>query len=456
LYSRPRVTSQAEPPAPALPISRKRRWGIRALVILGCLLLLVAVLAIWVDRLLLEPETLADTSEEVLEQPEVQAALGAFITDRLYSSVDVQAELEEVLPPNLEPLAGPAAAGLREYVQRATTELLGRPRVIAAWRTAVEQAGTVFVLIVEDEGEAVRTTGGVVTLDLGVVLDGVVERTGLGERVASRLPEGAGTVVILESDELSSLQTLVDLLQLLASWLWVVAFALFALALYLARGERRRTLRSIAFGWVIVGIAILAIIRIGVPRIVDSLASAPIYADAGRAAIDVFLASLRDGARTITGVGLLALLGAWLAGPGSRAVAVRRWSAPVMRERPELVWGTYGLLVLLLLAWGPTGATRRLLTIVVFVGLGALGLWLLQRLVVREHPDATLGEGWSLTGSAGAAVGRLRGRGAPAADETDAELARLERLNALRADGALSEEEFAAEKAKILEPAQSS
>ena len=111
-------------------------WGIRALVVLGCVLLLVSVIAVWVDRLLLEPETLADTSEEVLQQPEVQAALGAYITDQLYASVDVQAELENVLPPNLEALAGPAAAGLREYVQRATTELLGRPRVIAAWRTA--------------------------------------------------------------------------------------------------------------------------------------------------------------------------------------------------------------------------------------------------------------------------------------------------------------------------------
>lgn len=427
-------------------------WGIRALVVLGCVLLLVSVIAVWVDRLLLEPETLADTSEEVLQQPEVQAALGAYITDQLYASVDVQAELENVLPPNLEALAGPAAAGLREYVQRATTELLGRPRVIAAWRTAVETAGTLFVQLVEDRGQAIRTTGGVVTLDLRVVLEGVVERTGLGERVVSRLPEEAGTIVLVESDQLSTLQRLVNVLQILASWLWVVVLALFALALYLARGRRRGTLKSIAFGWVLIGIALLVLVRIGVPRIADSLASAPLYADAGQAALETFMASLRDAARTLTGVGLLALLGAWVAGPGARAVALRRWSAPVMRERPELLWGAYGLLVLLLLVWAPTGATRRLLTIVILVGLGALGLELLRRLVVREHPDATLGEGWSLTGSAGAAVGRLRSRGGGATAEPEAErLASLERLSALRAGGALTDEEFAAEKARILE-----
>ena len=423
-------------------------WGVRALVVLGCVLLLVSVIAIWVDRLLLDPETLADTSEEMLEQPEVQAALGAYITDQLYASVDVQSELENVLPPNLDALAGPAAAGLREYVQRATTELLGRPRVIAAWRLAVERAATRFVILVEDRGEAIRTTGGTVTLDLRALLEGVVERTGLGERVLSRLPEGAGTITVVDSDQLSTLQRLVNVLQILASWLWLVTLAVFALALYLARGARRRTLKSIAFGWVLVGIALLALVRIGVPRVAESLASAPVYADAGRVALLTFLASLRDGARTITAVGLLALLGAWVAGPGSRAVAFRRWSAPVMRERPALLWGAYGLFVLLLLVWAPTGATRRLVAIVVFVGLGALGLELLRRLVVREHPDATLGEDWTLAGSI---AGRFRGRGRDVAVEPETDhLARLERLNALRAEGALSDEEFAAEKARIL------
>jgi hypothetical protein len=71
---------------------------------------------------------------------------------------------------------------------------------------------------------------------------------------------------------------------------------------------------------------------------------------------------------------------------------------------------------------------------------------------MREHPEATLGEDWSLMGSAGAAVGRVRGLGRRgAADETD-DLARLERLTALHESGALTDEEFAAEKAKLLRP----
>lgn len=447
------MTSQAEPSASAPRISRKRLWGIRALVVLGCILLLVTVLALWVDRLALQTETWADTSEQLLEQEEVQQALGAYITDQLYARVDVQGELESVLPENLDPLAGVAAAGLRDYVQRATTELLGRPRVIAAWRTANEVAHRRFLLLIEDRGTAVRTGGGQVTLELRPLLEAVVQRTGLGERVVSRLPEGAGAIVVVEAEQLETVQRLIRLLQLSAAWLWAVALALFALALYLSRGRRRQTLKGIALGWVLVGIAILVLLRIGVPRIADSLGAAPIYADAARSALETVMASLKDGARTVTAVGLLALLGVWLAGPGRRAVALRRWSAPVLVQRPELLWTAYTLLVLLLLVWAPTGATRRLLGIVVIFGLGALGLELLRRLVVREHPGATLGEDWSLVGSAGAAVGRVRGLGrrGPAEPEAD-DLARLERLNALRASGALTDEEFAAEKAKLLGP----
>lgn len=443
------MTSQAEPSARVSPLSRGRLWGVRALVLLGSLLLLVSVLAIWVDRLALQTETWADTSEQLLEQEEVQQALGAYITDQLYASVDVRAQLESVLPENLDPLAGVAAAGLREYVQRATTELLGRPRVIAAWRRANEVAHGRFVLLIDDRGNAIRTNGGQVTLQLRPLLEAVVERTGLGERVVSRLPEGAGEIVVVEADNLEAVQRLVRILQLSAAWLWAVALAFFALAIYLSRGRRRQTIKGIAFGWVVVGVAVLAIVRLGVPRISDSLAAAPVYADAARSALEIVMASLRDGARTVTAVGLIALLGAWLAGPGRRAIAFRRWSAPYLVQRPELLWTAYTLLVLLILVWGPTGATRRLLGIVLIFGLGALGLELLRRLVVREYPDAALAEDWSIAGSAGAAVGRIRGRGRHG-EPPDAGTDTLARLNALRASGALSDEEFVAEKGKLL------
>ena len=142
-------------------------------------------------------------------------------------------------------------------------------------------------------------------------------------------------------------------------------------------------------------------------------------------------------------IAILLIVGAWLAGPGRRATAFRRWSAPTLRDRPEVVWGAFAFLVLLVLLWGPIQATRNLVGIVVLVGLAALGLWAFRRATMLEFPDAKAG-----ALSLGGAVGRLRSpRAATAADDR---VAQLERLGELQKQGLLTTEEFEAEKVALL------
>jgi hypothetical protein len=124
----------AEPRRRRLHFRRPGRVaGIRALVVLGTILALISVLAIWVNRLALDTDNWVATSDELLQDDEVRAVLAATLTDNLYSSVDVASQLREVLPPAAQPLAGPAAAGLREFTERRANIFLQRPRVVAAW-----------------------------------------------------------------------------------------------------------------------------------------------------------------------------------------------------------------------------------------------------------------------------------------------------------------------------------
>ena len=61
--------------------------------------------------------------------------MGLFIIDRLYQSDEVQAQLEQVLPPRLAPLAKPAAAGLKQVAQRNAGRVLGTDAALQAWET---------------------------------------------------------------------------------------------------------------------------------------------------------------------------------------------------------------------------------------------------------------------------------------------------------------------------------
>jgi len=356
---------------------------VRTLVVLGTIVAFISVLSIWVGRLALDTNTWVDTSDQLLQDDEVRAVLAATLTDKLYSSVDVAGQLRAVLPPAAQSLAGPAAAGLRELTERRANQFLTRPRVVQAWSDANRVAHEQFVSIVKGESTTVQTQNGDVVLVLRPLLAQLAEQVGLPS-VETRLPPDAGTVVIMKSDQLDALQTIMKILDAVASWLWAVALALWALAVYLSPGRRLKTLRGIAFGLLFVGLAVLAVIRVGGNLVVDSLVKVQANEPAAENVFGIITAALRTSAWTLVAVAIILILGGWLSGPGRRATDLRQRSAPILRDYPEYVWGGFALLVLLVLVWGPIQATRNLLGIVVLVGFAALGLWAFRRQTLEE------------------------------------------------------------------------
>ena len=65
--------------------------------------------------------------------------------------------------------------------------------------------------------------------------------------------------------------------------------------------------------------------------VVDNLVKTESVRPAASDTWDILTALLRDGARTLVGVGLVLLIGVWLVGPGARATALRRAPGAVAR-----------------------------------------------------------------------------------------------------------------------------
>ena len=63
--------------------------------------------------------------------------------------------------------------------------------------------------------------------------------------------------MILQSDQLNTVQTIVRWLKNVSAFLWIVALALAALAVYLAHGDRRWAVRLCGFGLIGVGIVLI-------------------------------------------------------------------------------------------------------------------------------------------------------------------------------------------------------
>lgn len=364
-----------------------RRTFSHALVAIGGLLAVVAILAVWASRQALETDQWTETSSELLQDPAVQTVLAGYLVDQLYANVDVAAELRAALPPRAQPLAAPAAGALRNAAEGVARRALDRPRVQAAWEQANRRAHEALVSVVEGDGEVVENEQGVVTLDLKALLDQIAERTGVGGRAAARLPEGAASIEILRSDQLSTIQSIGNALKPLALVLVLLTLACFAAAIALLPGRRREALRACGIALVLAGIAALVVRKLAGAAIVDELASTAAIEPAVESAWRIGTSLLAGVAVATIAYGALAIAGAWLAGPTRWAVRMRGSVAPYLIDA-RIAYGALAGVVLLVLLWGPTEGTRRVLPALVLIALLLVGFELLRRQVRRERDRA--------------------------------------------------------------------
>jgi hypothetical protein len=425
----------APPAGPPKPLTRGKKWTIRGLVVVASILCLLSVLAIWIDKVALDNDVYTTTSAKLLQDPKVQSALANYLVDQLYTNVDVETQIENALPERLKPLAGPAATALRPYAVQGAERLLASPIAQGLWRVANQKAHDRFVLLVTsgDNGRLSSTNGNVV-LDLQPILEKLAGGLGNGT-LATAIPADAGQIVIIRSEKLDTVQAITHALQQVANYLWILTLAIYVLAVYLARGDRRWAVRLIGFGLIAVGIVLIVGRHVTGNYLVHALADYPNAQAASGDVWNILTERLASANVTIVVVGILVVLWAWLSGAGRRAVGLRRRFAPEGRDHQERIWLVYAAFVALILLWGPTISTRQWLPALLLTVLGVLGIEALRRQSVKEFPEAAAVD-WKPTL-------KLPSRGGD-------DISKLERLKALHDSGALTDEEFAAQKAELL------
>jgi hypothetical protein len=432
----------------------RRRWIPIALIVLASLIGFFGVFALWVKRQALETETWTRTSSELLENEEIRDAVADFLIAELYAAVDVERAIEKQLPPELRGLAGPISGGVRQAGVEAAQRLLEQPKVQAAWETANRTAHQQLLAVVDDESAAVSTQNGEVILDLRPILATLAEQVGVPASLTDKLPPDAAELHVMRSDQLEAAQEGVSVLRTLAWLLAAITLALYALAIYLARGRRRETLRNVGLALVVVGILVLFAHRLAGNAVVGALTETAASEPPVQATWDIATSLLVSSGQAIIGYGVVIVLAAWLAGPSSWATALRRSVTPYLRQ-PRFAYSGLVVLLALIFWWNPTEATRRLVPSLILIALLALGVELLRRQVIREFPDhVTM---WSAEGTAQQLAERMRDRrerriatGVAAESPREQRVSQLDRLARLRESGVLSDEELAAEKRRIL------
>jgi hypothetical protein len=419
---------------------------VAALLVLATLITFVAIFSIWVNRQALNTDNWVDTSTNLLQDEAVQARLSNYLADQLFADVDVQAELEQTLPPRLAPLAGPAAGALHQLAPQVAQRALDTPQFETLWSEANRTAHESLLKILNDEGSAVSTGGGEVTLDLSALLSQVGGQLGGG--IASKVPPDAGKLTILKSDELSLAQDVTSLIRRLPIVLTLLALLLYGLAVYLAGPRRREALRSVGFGFLVAGVLALVLRQFAGSMVTDALASGDSVRPAVDAVWSIGTSLLRTVAVSAIAFGILVVIAAWLAGPTRLATNLRREAAPYLRERPGSGYAVVALVYLALILWAPVAAFQKPIGLILLAVLMVAGIEALRRQAAAEFPDATVADGVADRMRVSVPGRRSAAQAAPKQTKID----RIERLSNLKEKGALTEAEFESAKAEVLGP----
>jgi hypothetical protein len=381
------VNTAQQPPAERASSGRGRRIATNVLLGITTVLTIVAIVAIWANRQLLNADNWASTSTSLLQSPAIRSATANYLVDQLYANVDVPATIDSALPPRLAPLAAPLAGALRNAAVQGTELALSRPVVQDAWRVANRAADQQLIAIVNGRKGSVSYNNGKVSLDLRMILNQVASRLGISADLGSKLPPAAANLVILQSDQIKLVQNLGQALSGLAITLYILVPLLYVLTMFVApAGRRRRTLMSIGFSGIVAGLVVILFRSVIVTQVPASLVQDASVRPAAGEVVSIATTLLTQIAGAVIFIAVVVVACAWFAGPSRFAVPARRWLAPHVRAHPVGMYGVVAAIVLLVFIWQPIPATGKPIGMLVFAVLAAVGTEVLRRQIDREFP----------------------------------------------------------------------
>jgi hypothetical protein len=368
-----------------------------ALIVIASVLLPLAGITVWVRNLVLDSDRYVDTMAPLVRDPAIQEKVATTVSEAVVESLDVEQRAQDALPDRASFLAAPIAAGAEQLVHKVTLDVLESDAFASVWDFANKEAhDQVVAALTGRDGKTFTTNDGKVVLNLGPLAAQVAQELA---KVGFKVPDNVDVerlnvrFVLIDSQDLASVQRYARWLDQLAWVLPVLSLLLYALGVWLAPRRRAALLKAGVGVTIAMAVSLLAY---GFARTVylDNLPPSTDGHAAGAAVFDTVTRFIQRGLRALLALGLLIWASAWLAGSSRAARAVRaHWNRLLGRAGeglgdaveigPASRWvaanarglriGLAAFLLVMLLAWDrPTGLVILGFGVVALVALGAI------------------------------------------------------------------------------------
>ncbi|NIV35432.1 MAG: hypothetical protein GWN58_40045 [Anaerolineae bacterium] len=299
---------------------RWRRIAVAVLILLGSLVIIIANLAFWMRGTILNTDRWVNTVGPLTQNEVIVDTLTGYVVIEVFEAVDIQGVAEEILPERVAFLSVPLTVALQDAVRDAVSTAIQSDEINAAWTAANRTVHRFVVGVLRGEGDVVYVRGGQLTLDLSDLFGSIISRVGL-DRLERFEGEDIGKFVLLESRQVAAVQSALALLDGMSWLLLIVAVVLYFVA-WLVSLWRNNTVFWIGAGLASAMALVLIVLAIAKPMVLAYIVD-PVIRAFGGEIWGLVLRGLIVQTIMVGIVGLIIALVAWLAGPHSRAVAIR-------------------------------------------------------------------------------------------------------------------------------------
>ena len=362
-------------------------WRARTLVIVASILIVFSIMATWIRAQIIDTEGWTQTSVRLLQNEKVREVVASDLSERLLTVVDVQNLAAEKLPKVLRPLAPALSTAAAQVVPQAIERALEVPAIQELWGRANHITHEQVTRILNGGSGALSTSGGVVSINLELLVDRIGERLGVGSDVGSKLPANRRKLVLLRSSQLKLAQDGVKAMKGLSFILPLLVVLMYIGALALGAGYRRRVLLEIGVGIIAAALISLVLRRWIESYVVSSLVHNEGLRPAMREVMEIFTAGWRSRALWLLITGVVVIFAGWLAGPMRWARRLRDLIAEPLEHHPGWFATGAAAIVLLIATLGPTRTPGQALPLLIELVLVVIGVLALRRQIEQERAE---------------------------------------------------------------------
>ena len=297
-----------------------RKIVVSLLVILGLLLLFLANFAFWTTTTVLNTDRWVNMVAPITRDPEIAEAIGVIVVNQISEASNIDNAMSEILPERFGILINPLSDALAGLVEEAVTKFVLSDVVNAVWVTTNRVAHTLVINVLEGRGDVVYLETGQLVVDLSPLINAIKDNFGLG-RLDLDLVGDDGKIVLLENEQVAVLQQIVSILNAVKILLPLITLLVLAVAVWVSLW-RRKTILWIGIGVVAAMLLTILIYNLAGSWLLVSITDPLVRLFAGEI-LDIIMNGLLTQTMVLLVIGVLIIVGAWLAGPGKTAVKIR-------------------------------------------------------------------------------------------------------------------------------------